>query len=57
MVTRTERLTQVPENRVNKVMASFTAEGAIKIHKIQEPDGTWTVEAMFPVDPPLESSG
>ena len=57
MVTRTERLTQVPDDRVDKIMAMFKAEGAKKIHKIQEPEGTWTVEAIFPVDPSLQSSG
>ncbi len=57
MVTKTERLTQVPDDRVDKIMAMFKAEGAKKIHKIQEPEGTWTVEAIFPADQSLQSSG
>ncbi len=57
MVTKMERLTQVPDDRVDEIMAMFKVEGAIKIHKIQGPESTWTVEAIFRVDPSLQSSG
>ncbi len=57
MAIKTERLTEVPDDRVDKIMAMFKAESAIEIRKIREPDGTWTVEAMFPADPSLRSSG
>ena len=46
--TTKERLTGIPGDQVDKVVASYTAEGAIEVSKIQEPDGTWTVEVVLP---------
>ncbi len=57
MVVNKQRLTGVPDDRADKIMAMFKAEGAIEIHKIREPEGTWTVEAVFSEDPSLQSSG
>lgn len=42
-----ERLTHIPANKVEEIVQSFTSEGAREIKKIQEPDGSWTVEAVF----------
>jgi hypothetical protein len=40
-------LTDVPADRVEKVVAQFKAEGAIFVRTKREPDGNFTVEATF----------
>ena len=42
-----ERLTGIPAESVDVVVAQYTAEGAGSITKVQEPDGTWTVEVTM----------
>ncbi len=46
--TKRERLTGIPGAQVDEVIASYTAEGAIEVNKKKEPDGTWTIEVIFP---------
>ncbi len=44
---RLQRLTDVPSDRVDKIMTQFKAEGAMKVSRQRAPNGTWTVEAIF----------
>lgn len=41
-------LTNVPPDRVEKVIAMFNAEGAESVTTKKAADGTYTVEATFP---------
>ena len=42
-----ERLTSIPDDKVDEVVRSFQLDGATKILREKEPDGTWTVTASF----------
>ncbi len=42
-----QRLTDVPDNRVEKIMSQFRAEGASDVVRVRAANGTWTVEAVF----------
>lgn len=41
-------LTNVPEAKVEKIIASFKAEKAISVTARKQSDGTYTVEAILP---------
>lgn len=47
MQARTETLTDVPPKLVDQIVAGFTSDGAAKIEKHVQPDGRWTVIAVF----------
>ncbi|MSP44042.1 MAG: hypothetical protein EXR08_11910 [Alphaproteobacteria bacterium] len=46
-----QKLTNIPVERVAKIMDSFRRDGAIKIIQQPMPDGTWVVTAEFAADP------
>lgn len=48
--TKTERITGIPIDQLEKIIESYKAEGAISVSQYQETDGTWTVEVQFPED-------
>ncbi len=43
-----EKIKGIPDDRVDKIVAMFKADGATKVEKKKEADGTWTVTATFP---------
>jgi hypothetical protein len=47
MRARTETLTDVPDDLLNEVVASFASDHASRIEKRRQPDGRWTVVATF----------
>ena len=48
---RTETLTNVPSERVEDIVSRFRADGAAKISREEQPDGSWTVTAEFSQEP------
>jgi hypothetical protein len=46
---REETLTDVPEELLDKIIAGFALEGAM-VEKLRQPDGQWTVVAVFAPD-------
>jgi hypothetical protein len=46
---REETLTDIPEKLLDEIIASFALEGA-KVEKLRQPDGKWTVVAVFAAD-------
>lgn len=44
---RVERLTDVPEERLEQLVASFRRDGAVEVRTLRQPNGSWTVEAAF----------
>ena len=46
---RVERLTGIPAEEVDELIKGFEIDGAIKILKESDPDGTWTLTAYFEV--------
>lgn len=46
---REETLTDVPDDLLDKIIAGFALEGA-KVEKLRQPDGKWTVVAVFGSD-------
>ena len=47
VVENRQVLTDVPADRVQKSVAQYRAEGAVSVRTRQEPDGKFTVEAVF----------
>jgi len=47
--------TDVPEGKLEQVVAGYKLDNPTNIEKIKQPDGKWTVIATFPNDD--ESSG
>ena len=43
-----QKLTGVPANKVDKMVAMFKAEGATDVQVKKDSDGTFTVTATFP---------
>ena len=41
-------ITDVPDNKVDTVIANFQLDDPEKIVKTKQPDGRWTVTATFP---------
>jgi hypothetical protein len=48
---RIEQLTDVPFEKVEKIVAMFRAEGATWVQRQEQPDGSWNVTAEFPPEP------
>ncbi len=48
---RVEQLTDVPFENVEKIVAMFRAEGATRVSREQQPDGSWIVTAEFSPEP------
>jgi hypothetical protein len=46
--TGTQTVTDVPPARVDQVVAGFKAQGADPVTKTKQPDGNYTVVAVFP---------
>ena len=46
---REETLTDIPDELLDKIIAGFASEGA-KVEKLRQPDGKWTVVAVFAPD-------
>ena len=46
---REETLTDIPDGLLNEIIARFALEGA-KVEKLRQPDGKWTVIALFAPD-------
>jgi hypothetical protein len=46
---REETLTDIPDELLDEIIASFALEGA-KVEKLRQPDGKWTVVAVFTPD-------
>ena len=46
---REETLTDIPDELLNEIIARFALEGA-KVEKLRQPDGKWTVVAVFAPD-------
>jgi hypothetical protein len=45
---RTETVTNIPADEVERVRKDFEDSGALKVVIESEPDGTWTLRAIFP---------
>ncbi len=45
-MSKTEKLINIPDEKVQKVIDSFLNEGA-QVKKEKQPDGRWTVTATF----------
>ncbi len=43
-----EVLKDIPDNRVDKIVAMYGADGCTDIKKEKQPDGKWTVTATCP---------
>ncbi len=48
MPTGIQETTDVPENKVDQVVAGYQLDNPIKIEKIKQPNGKWTIRATFP---------
>jgi len=48
MPTGVQETTDIPNDKVDQVIAGFKLDNPIKIEKIKQPDGNWTVRATFP---------
>ncbi len=48
---RTEQLTGVPFEKVEMIASRYQAEGATRVSREQQPDGSWIVTAEFPPEP------
>ena len=46
---REETLTDIPDELLNEIVARFALDGA-KVEKLRQPDGKWTVVALFAPD-------
>jgi hypothetical protein len=46
---RKETLSDIPDDLLDKIIAGFASEGA-QIEKLRQPDGKWTVVAVFASD-------
>ena len=46
---RKETLSDIPEELLDKIIAGFASEGA-QVEKQRQPDGKWTVVAVFAPD-------
>ncbi len=42
------RSTDVPDEELDQVVAGYKLNNPIKIEKVKQPDGKWTVIATFP---------
>lgn len=47
MPTGVFKTTNVPQNKLAQVVAGFMLDNPIKVEKIKQPDGNWTVIATF----------
>ncbi len=47
MPTGVFRTTNVPQEKLAQVVAGYMLDNPIKIDKIKQPDGKWTVTATF----------
>lgn len=52
MPTGVQETTDVSESKLAQVVAGYQLDNPIKIEKIKQPDGKWTVRATFPEDSP-----
>jgi hypothetical protein len=43
---RKETLSDIPDELLDKIIAGFASEGA-QVEKLRQPDGKWTVVALF----------
>ncbi|MCH7710649.1 MAG: hypothetical protein IH903_03335 [Proteobacteria bacterium] len=49
--SRVEQLTSVPFEKVEEIAAMYRAEGATRVSREQQPDGSWIVTAEFSPEP------
>ncbi len=47
-MSQVRTLTDVPDSEVDKLVQDFKDDGANPVSKIPEPDGEWTVVAIYP---------
>lgn len=48
MPTGIQETTDVPNDKLDQVVNVYKLDSPIKIEKIKQPDGKWTVRATFP---------
>lgn len=48
MPTKPETLTDVPANKVGKIVQGCVDDGATEIECTQQPNGKWTITATYP---------
>ena len=47
MEERTEVITDIPEDELERVVTHFKSEGATKVQRKQQRDGRWTITVVF----------
>ncbi len=43
-----EKTTDVPDEKLDQVVAGYKLDNPTKVEKVKQPDGKWTVIATFP---------